>query len=105
LYVDDLVDAFEAAAANIGTVAGSVFNIGGGPNNAVSVLDVLAFVEQLSGKRIRYRIADTRPGDQHFYVSDIRRACSQLRWRPRVDWRRGLAMLYEWVGQCGDELR
>lgn len=105
LFVDDLIDAFEAAAANIGAVAGSVFNIGGGVHNAVTLLDVLGFLEQLSGKRIRYRVGETRPGDQRFYVSDIRRACSQLKWRPRVNWKMGLSKLYEWVAQCGDELR
>jgi CDP-paratose 2-epimerase len=104
LYVDDLIDAFEAAAANISTAAGSVYNIGGGSANAVSLLDVLEFIGERRGGRIQYCVAGERPGDQRVYVSDIRRAQSELGWNPQTEWQAGLGMLCEWVSDHLDQL-
>jgi len=97
LQIDDLLDAFEAAAQNIAVAAGSVYNIGGGPANAVSLLEVLDFIEEHAGVRVPYRFAAPRPGDQRVYVSDIRLAARELGWRPFTGWRKGLIELHEWV--------
>jgi CDP-paratose 2-epimerase len=97
LQIDDLLDAFEAAGRNIAIAAGSVYNIGGGPANAVSLLEVLDFIEQHAGIRVPYRFAPPRPGDQRVYISDIRRAGSQLGWSPRIEWRKGLSGLHGWI--------
>jgi CDP-paratose 2-epimerase len=97
LQIDDLLDGFEAVAQNIAIAAGSVYNIGGGPANAVSLLEALDFIERYGAIRIPYRFAPPRPGDQHVYISDIRRAARELGWRPRIGWRRGLIGLYKWI--------
>jgi CDP-paratose 2-epimerase len=97
LQIDDLLDAFEAVARNIEIAAGSVYNIGGGPANAVSLLEVVKFIEQRAGVCMRYRFAASRPGDQRIYISDIRRAACELGWHPRIGWRRGLSELHEWI--------
>ena len=97
LHVDDLIDAFEAAAANIDRAAGAIFNIGGGPANAVSLLDVLGFIQRRAGVSVPVRKAPERPGDQQVYISDIRRARRELGWEPRIGWREGLEGLFEWV--------
>ena len=99
LYVEDLLDAFELAASKIGKTAGAVYNIGGGPGNAVSLLDVLRFVEQRKGDALKYSVKAERPGDQRVYVSDIRRAQRELGWNPRTSWKVGLTALYDWVGE------
>jgi CDP-paratose 2-epimerase len=97
LQVDDLLDAFETAARNIAIAAGSVYNIGGGLANAVSLLKVLDFIEQHTGVRVPHRFAAPRPGDQRIYISDIRRAGVQLGWSPRIGWRSGLSALHDWI--------
>ncbi len=97
LQVEDLLDAFEAAARNIESTAGMVYNLGGGPGNAVSLIDVLEFLEQRIGRRIERAGAPARAGDQRVYVSDIRRAERDFGWTPKVDWRTGLKLLHGWV--------
>jgi len=102
LQIDDLLDAFEAAAKNIAITAGSVYNIGGGPANAVDLLEVLDFIEEQTGVRVSRRFAAPRPGDQRVYISDIRRAGRQLGWRPRVGWKQGLSEFLDWItANCG----
>jgi CDP-paratose 2-epimerase len=105
LYVDDLIDAFEAAVGNISVAAGRTYNIGGGPENAVSLLEVIGFIEGRNGRRILRRLAPQRIGDQRLYVSDIRRAQQDLKWSPRTGWRNGLDKLCRWVHENLDFLR
>jgi CDP-paratose 2-epimerase len=98
LYVDDLLDAYDLAIANIDQVAGSVFNIGGGPANMLSVWSEFGpMLEKLKGEKIPIRYGDWRPGDQRIYVSDIRKAGEQLGWQPRIPVQEGVERLYRWV--------
>jgi CDP-paratose 2-epimerase len=97
LHVDDLLDAFDAASANIAAACGRVYNIGGGPANAISLLDLIDHIGHIRGNRLEYERREWRLGDQRIYVSDIRRACSELHWQPRVPWRTGVKRLNEWV--------
>jgi CDP-paratose 2-epimerase len=99
LHVDDLLDAFEAAARNIQNAAGSIYNIGGGAANAVSFFEVLDFIQQHSGVSVPYRFSTPRPGDQRVYISDIRRAACELGWSPQIGWKHGLSALYDWITQ------
>jgi CDP-paratose 2-epimerase len=99
LFVDDLIDAYDAAAAHIDIAAGRTYNIGGGPGNAMSLLHLLAFLKGRSNGSLRYSHADWRPGDQHIYVSDVRRAAADLSWSPRVSIAAGLDRLHAWVGE------
>lgn len=97
LFVDDLVDAFEAAAANIERSAGNVYNIGGGPSNVLSLVELLTHIEGRLGSTIPAARDEWRPGDQRVYISDIRRAKEHFGWEPKISKQRGLAMLYDWV--------
>src|SRR6266849_5790285 len=97
LFIDDLLDAFDAAYRSGSRAAGRVYNIGGGSENAVSVLDVLSYIEGQLGRPLRWEHREWRPGDQKVYVSDIRRAGEELGWTPRVPWRCGLDRLFDWV--------
>ena len=97
LFVDDLVDAFEAAAQRIDVTAGQIYNVGGGPSNVISLLDLLEHLERRMGKPIRYATAGWRPGDQRVFVSNISKAKQELQWTPRTSWEQGLDKLYEWV--------
>ncbi len=105
LWIDDLLDAFDAAAARIGTAAGRVYNIGGGPANAISLLDLVELLGELGGRPLECAGAPWRPGDQRVYISDIRRAARELNWQPRVGWRQGVERLSKWVRANLDEFR
>ena len=75
LFVSDLCNAYDAAIANIDKAAGQIFNVGGGPNNTLSIWkEFCPILEELLGKNIPTTKSDWRPGDQPIYVSDIRKA-------------------------------
>jgi len=98
LYIDDLLDAYDAAIARIDKVAGQVFNIGGGPQNSVSIWQEFGpLLERLVGYSIPVDYGDWRPGDQRVYISDIRKAAQLLEWRPKVGVEEGVGRLVTWV--------
>jgi CDP-paratose 2-epimerase len=98
LFVDDLVRAFRLAADRIETVAGEVFNIGGGPSNALSVwTEFSQYLQGLKGEPVSARFDDWRPGDQPCYISNIEKVGERLDWRPLVDKETGISRLGDWV--------
>ncbi|HYF63073.1 MAG TPA: NAD-dependent epimerase/dehydratase family protein [Herpetosiphonaceae bacterium] len=97
LYVDDLVNAMLLAQHNIGRLSGQAFNIGGGAANTLSLLELLDQIGELHGERPLAGFAATRPGDQRFYVSDIRAFQAATGWTPTVGVREGIERLAAWV--------
>lgn len=100
LDVSDLVDAFFAAILHQETCAGQVYNIGGGPSNTLSLLELVGWIEQRLGRRLRLSYGPWRPGDQRVYVSDISRAERELGWSPVIDVQSGLSRLFDWAPQA-----
>jgi len=99
LYVRDLVDAFDAFLKRSKTLTGQVFNIGGGPKNTLSLIELMGLLEKLTGKRSKIRYSDWRPSDQKVYVSDISKAEEKLKWSPKISPLDGLQKLVNWVSE------
>ena len=99
LYIDDLIAAYDAAIQDIAKTAGQAYNIGGGPKNTLSLLELIRLLEHQFGRRLEYTLADRRPGDQLVYISDIRKAKAKFGWEPRVGPAEGVAKLAEWLRQ------
>jgi CDP-paratose 2-epimerase len=85
LYVQDLLDAFEGTRQNQDVTRGQVYNVGGGPANTVSLLELLDLIEELTGKRPEYRLEPARPGDQLIYVTNHSKLTSDTGWRPQTN--------------------
>jgi CDP-paratose 2-epimerase len=97
LYADDLVDAFLLAQANMPTLSGNAFNVGGGPGNTISLLDLVDLIGELHGSRPDVRFGAWRPGDQRYYVSDTRKLQRMAGWSPQVSVEQGVTKLYQWL--------
>jgi CDP-paratose 2-epimerase len=100
LFIDDLVDAFLAAWQSIESISGEAFNIGGGPRNTVSLIELLDTIAALRGTRVHVEHDDWRVGDQRYYVSDVRKFAAACGWSPRVSVRSGVEQLYRWLRQA-----
>ncbi|HEX8905030.1 MAG TPA: NAD-dependent epimerase/dehydratase family protein, partial [Longimicrobiaceae bacterium] len=100
LWIDDLVRAMRLATEKIDTVAGKVFNLGGGHRNAVSVAGVIERLRDITGADVPVTYADWRPGDQKVYVSDTAKAEEVLGWRPETSWQAGLEKLAGWLHEA-----
>jgi CDP-paratose 2-epimerase len=97
LFVDDLVDAFLRAQEEMSTESGHGFNIGGGPHNTVSLLELLDLIGDLLGHRPEVTFEGWRTGDQRYYVSDTGRFQRATGWKPQVPVHEGLERLLRWL--------
>lgn len=106
LFIDDLIDAYLAAAAHPEKVSGQIFNVGGGPNRTMSVwAEFGPILEASLGRKIPIEFGDWRPGDQPVYVSDIRKIEKVLGWTPKTTVRKGVEALCAWVQEHEDLFR
>jgi CDP-paratose 2-epimerase len=97
LFVADAVEAYLIALQGIDALAGRAFNLGGGPRHRLSLLEMLRYVERLTGEHAEVRFAPWRPGDQLWYVSDTTAFEVATGWRARVDLDTGLRCLGNWL--------
>jgi CDP-paratose 2-epimerase len=103
LHVEDLLDAYDSVLAKIDTLGGQVYNLGGGPQNTMSIWSEFGpLLEKLLGKPIPVLRGDWRPGDQKVFVADIRKAGRELGWRPKVGVEEGVERLFKWVKENQD---
>ena len=96
LFVEDLVRAMRLAQDNMGIAAGEPFNLGGGPGNSTSLLELLEEMRLLTGNPVEIEWGSERLGDQKWYVADTSKIRRMLGWSPKVGIRDGLRALYEW---------
>jgi CDP-paratose 2-epimerase len=99
LWIDDLVEAMRLATGRIDEVAGSVFNVGGGPENAVSVrVRDRAPARDHRARRSRWCPSPTGgPATSGSTSPTPRRIGEALGWRPRTGWKAGLEQLAGWL--------
>jgi len=97
LYVEDLVDALLRCQARMQDVAGRAFNIGGGPANTVSLVELLEQIGRLTGRQPSVEHADWRTGDQRYYVSDSAAFAAATGWAPKVGAIEGVRRLHDWL--------
>jgi len=97
LFVDDLVDAFDRTRLDIDRLSGRAFNIGGGPGNTVSLLELIQQLREQLGRPIELRFDAWRVGDQRYYVSDTGRFQALTGWRARTQVAQGVEALCDWL--------
>jgi CDP-paratose 2-epimerase len=102
LHVQDLIELFHSAYENIDKIKGMAFNVGGGPANQMSLLELVKFLEEKTGTKIAPSFDNWRPGDQKIYVSDIRKVKEHLGWEPKTEKTKGVQALFEWVTENKD---
>src|SRR5204863_332148 len=84
------VDALILAQAHMSELRGQVFNIGGGSENTISLIELIELIGELDVE-CNVDFDDWRTGDQRYYVSDTRKFGTATGWSARVGVRAGVA--------------
>lgn len=95
LYADDLVDAFNRFIHS--DLERGLFNIGGGENNTISLLEFLEELKILTGRNPKVKFSDWRPSDQKVYVSDTAKLEKALGWKAKTGVSEGIKKLTAWI--------
>ena len=98
LHISDLIECYRAIARapRESLAFGQAFNIGGGPQASVSVVELFSILESEYRFRMQYDAGPARMGDQRVFIADTRKAQRHLGWQPSVPVAEGLAELIEW---------
>ncbi|MEX2494450.1 MAG: NAD-dependent epimerase/dehydratase family protein [Woeseia sp.] len=97
LFIDDFVDALLAARSHERRLSGRAFNIGGGPANSLSLLEMIDMTEKLDGRFMNIHFSDPRRGDQPWFCADHGQFTETTGWRPRTMPEEGVAKLWAWL--------
>jgi CDP-paratose 2-epimerase len=97
LYADDTVDLYLSVVEHIDTTRGHAFNIGGGMENSLSLLELFEVLESELQTRLEFRQLPPRESDQKVFVADISKIQSFIPWAPKVDKISGIRKMLEWT--------
>jgi CDP-paratose 2-epimerase len=95
LYVTDLVKAFDAFFNS--NINYECYDIGGGPENTLSLKESLKIIEDITGRKTKINFFPARYSDQNIYISDIKKARKQLNWQPTINPAAGIKLLIDWT--------
>jgi CDP-paratose 2-epimerase len=95
LWVTDLVSAFDYFIKS--GHQHNVFNIGGGPENTLSLLELISILEDRTGRTVEVRSSKWRNHDQKVYISDIGKVSEKFGWSPVISPKEGIGMLMRWI--------
>ena len=95
LFIGDAVKAFDLFVKS--DLRGAVFNLGGGPKNTLSGLQLLDMLEAKTGKRGEVSFDTPPPYEQKIFISDNSKALKLLKWKPSVGIKEGIINLIDWT--------
>lgn len=106
LHVDDLVRLVDLQIHDIERFEGKIFNAGGGLENSVSLLEMTALCEKITGNRISIgsEIA-TRPADLRIYITDNSRITAETGWKPEKNVESVFRDIFYWIRDNEDQLK
>lgn len=97
LHADDMIRLYYMALQHAGEISGQVFNIGGGMEQSLSLLELFDLLEELLDVKLEYKELPPRISDQKVFVADIHKIEKAIGWKPQVSAREGIARMLKWT--------
>jgi len=97
LYADDMIDLYFKTVEKIEKANGQVFNIGGGMENSLSLLELFKMLEEMLDIKMNYRRLSWRESDQKLFVADVSKVQKLIGWQPKVNKHEGIKKMLEWI--------
>lgn len=96
LFVSDLIDCYFKAVALSDKCRGKAFNLGGGAENSISLLELFKFLESEMNIKLNFTKINWRQSDQKVFIANINKAKTMFNWSPKVSKTTGLRTMIEW---------
>ena len=97
LHADDMIRLYFLAANNISDISGNAFNIGGGIDNSLSLLELFELLIKITDTHLKYKNLPARESDQRVFVADISKINNLLKFTPQVNCETGVNRMIEWI--------
>jgi CDP-paratose 2-epimerase len=97
LHADDMIRLYFGTLARAELAAGSAYNVGGGIDNSLSLLELFDVLQDLIELPLKYKKLSPRQSDQRVFVADTSKVSAICQWRPEVTARDGVSKMLAWV--------
>lgn len=97
LHADDMKRLYKNALEYVDIARGHAFNIGGGVENSLSLLELFALLEKKLNIQMSYQKIQSRESDQRVFIADLSKAKNILGWEPKVTANVGIASMIDWI--------
>lgn len=98
LHVDDLLKLVDYQLANFTTLDGEIFNVGGGLQQSLSLLETTELCQKITGNSITIEpCLEERQGDVPIFISDTSKVREKTGWKPHINTLDTLQDIYNWI--------
>lgn len=97
LHADDMISLYFSTLQHANAAAGQVFNIGGGINSSLSLLELFGLLEAEIVLPLKYTKLPPRESDQRVFVADIGKMERLTGWKPQVSAQQGVSRMLAWT--------
>jgi CDP-paratose 2-epimerase len=97
LHADDMKRLYRSALSNIERARGQAFNVGGGAETSLSLMELFQLLEEILDVRLVVEKLAARASDQRVFVADVTKASTVLEWTPKVGVRDGIGRVLSWL--------
>jgi len=96
LHGNDVVNLY-FTAKDVKSAYGQAFNIGGGLENSLSLLELFSMLETTLNIKIKYKQLPWRESDQKVFIADNSKVISTIGWIPLISKEKGVQMMTNWL--------
>lgn len=105
LHINDLFNLVDYQSHNIDSLNGEVFNVGGGNDVSISLLELTQLCEEITGNKIEIsRIPETRTADIRLYITDNSYVTSKTGWKPKISPKQIISDIFAWIKENESDL-
>jgi CDP-paratose 2-epimerase len=97
LFAEDLKNCYFKAIENINSIKGQSFNIGGGFENSLSLLELFDILNNELDLVMNINKTNWRISDQKVFIANCDKAKREFNWEPKINKNIGIANMIEWV--------
>jgi CDP-paratose 2-epimerase len=106
LHIDDLFELVDYQIHHIDSVNGGVYNAGGGSGISVSLQELTAICEEVSGNTIEIeKVKENRTADLRIYITDNTKITAATGWEPKVSVKEIISDIYQWIAANEEVLK
>ncbi|MFA6016673.1 MAG: NAD-dependent epimerase/dehydratase family protein [Patescibacteria group bacterium] len=106
IHIDDLFGLLDIQINNINKFSGNTYNVGGGIKNSVSLKELTAMCEKVTGNKIQINsVNKTRPADLKLFITNAEKIKKLAHWKPKKDLEQTIVDIAKWVNENKELLR
>lgn len=105
LHINDLYRLLEIQVNDIEAHSGEIYNVGGGLERTVSLLELTYLCQKYTGNKVPVKsVNEARPGDIRIYITDNSKITGRTGWKPQITVEQIIEEISNWIKENSESL-